>query len=145
MKRENNTWFGFSLTQKQSVNIFILSLIGVIFSSFALFMMTYQMFISFSYYDPYYYSENYVLQMFLSMLGPLMLLLIIFLLSLYSMIRTRKIAKFYSPSIHPEFGGKPIPHHTPLARNEIVQYCPNCGNIRKADQKFCMNCGYQIS
>jgi hypothetical protein len=144
MNRENITWFGFRLTQKQSVNIFILSVIGVVFSAFFLLMMVYPMIMSFMYYDPYYPpSGGYFFSMLLTMLAPILLFVVIFILSVYSLNRSRKIAKFYSPLVDPVIEPKPIPRYSDIQHSDIAQYCPNCGSIRKAHQRFCTNCGHQ--
>jgi hypothetical protein len=148
MSRENIKWFGFNLTQKQAVNIFILSLIGVIFSAFFMLMMLYPIIMTFTYYDPYdpyFYPDNYIIMMLLNMLAPLVLFLVIFLISLYSLNRCRKIAKYYSPLVDPVIEPKPIPRYTEVKRHDVAQFCPNCGNVRQSHQKFCVNCGYQIN
>lgn len=73
--------------------------------------------------------------MIFSMLPYMLILSMIFLLSLYSLIRCRKIAKYYSPLIDPVLEVRP---------NSIAQFCANCGEMKKGHEKFCTNCGHQI-
>jgi hypothetical protein len=136
MYRRNLTWFGFNISQKQAVQIFILSLIGIIFTLFVLssFIMSYIM--SFMYYDPLYYPDNYILQTLISMLPYLILVLSIFLLSCYSAVRCRKIAKYHSYNML----NQPQAVNAPQSMN-APQYCPNCGHLRVMGHKFCQNCG----
>jgi hypothetical protein len=130
MYRKNLTWFGFRLTQKQAVQIFILSLIGIIISSFVLCGLIIPSLFSYILYDPYYYPSNYFLQMLISMSPYFVVLIIVLSLSIYSVVRCRKIAKYYSYNLENE--NKP---------QSQPQYCPNCGQIRVMGHKFCKNCG----
>ncbi|MFW9950895.1 MAG: hypothetical protein ACFFKA_12320, partial [Candidatus Thorarchaeota archaeon] len=74
MERKNLTWFGFNITQKQSVQIFILSLVGIIFSIFILLSLTIPYMVIFTYSDPYY-NYSFVFQLLLTM-SPYYILLI---------------------------------------------------------------------
>ena len=144
MSRKKITWFGFNLTQKQSVSIFILSIAGLFISVFLLWMVIYPFIMNFMYYDPYYYPDDYFyIRMFFSMLPYLIIFCGIFLLSLYSLIRCRKIAKYYSPLIDPVIDAKPIPRVTEVRSNSVAQFCSNCGEMKKGYEKFCTNCGHQ--
>ncbi|NHJ25505.1 MAG: hypothetical protein EAX89_13060 [Candidatus Lokiarchaeota archaeon] len=127
MYRKNLTWFGFNITQKQAVQIFTLSLIGIVFSLFILSTFVVSYLTSFMYYNPEYYPENYLVQMILSMSPFLILLLSVFLLSCYSAARCRKIAKYYSYHMF-----------NPPKSENVPQYCQNAGH------NFCKNCGEQF-
>jgi len=143
MSRKKITWFGFNLTQKQSVQIFILSIVGLIISVFLLMMMVSPLIMIIIYYDPYYYpDDNYIILMIISMLPFIVVICGIFLLSLYSLIRCRKIAKYYSPLIDPVLEPKPKSSYTEVRPNSIAQFCSNCGKIKKSHEKFCTNCGH---
>ncbi len=150
MSRKKNTWFGFNLTQKQSVHIFILSIAGLFISVFLLMTMVYPLIMNVIYYDtyygPYYYpDESYMMMMIFSMLPFMFVSCGIFLLSLYSLIRCRKIAKYYSPLIDPVLEPKTNSRYTEVTSKPIAQFCPNCGKIKKGKEKFCPNCGHQVA
>ncbi len=146
MSRKKITWFGFNLTQKQSVHIFILSILGIIISVFLLMSIVSPLIMNIiyydSYYDPYYGpDENYIILMIFSMLPYIVVICGIFLLSLYSLIRCRKIARYYSPLIDTVGEPKPKSSYTEVRPNSIAQFCSNCGKIKKSHEKFCTNCG----
>ena len=148
MSRKKITWFGFNLTQKQAVSIFILSIAGLFISAFLLMTMLYPLMMNIMYYDPYYdpyyYPDDYyIIMMIFSMLPYMFVLCGVFVLSLYSLIRCRKIAKYYSPLIDPVLEPKPKSSYTDLRPNSIAQFCSNCGEMNKGHKKFCTNCGYQ--
>jgi hypothetical protein len=146
MSRKNSTWFGFNITQKQSVQIFILSIIGLFFSTFLLSMMLYSLVSMIIYYDPYYYTpdDNYIIRMVFSILPYLLVFSMIFILSLYSLIKCRKIAKYYSPLIDPVVEPKLKSSYSEVRPNSIAQFCSNCGKIKKGHEKFCPNCGQYL-
>ena len=146
MNRKNNTWFGFSLTQKQSVQIFILSIIGLLISVFLFTMMLLPIIMNFVYYDPYYYSDDdyFIFSMIFSMFPYMFVFSVLFVLSLYSLIRCRKIAKYYSPLIDPGIEPKPKSSYTEVPPKSITQFCSNCGEMKKGHEKFCTNCGHQV-
>jgi hypothetical protein len=149
MSRKKITWFGFNLTQKQSVQIFILSIAGLIISLFLLGTMVAPLIMNILYYEPYYdpYFEPddyYIIMMIFSMLPYIIVACGIFLLSFYSLIRCRKIAKHYSPLIDPVLEPKPNSRYTEVTPNPIAQFCPNCGKIKKGHEKFCTNCGQYL-
>jgi pilus assembly protein TadC len=131
MNRKNLTWFGFKITQKQSVQIFILSLIGFIFSLFFLLSLIYPMIMTIINYINYGYGGFLTLfSMILSMSTYLIFISCIFIISTYSVIRARKIAKDYSEKM------------SDLSQlDQKPKYCPNCGELRIIGQNFCKNCG----
>ena len=134
MYRKDLTWFGFRLTQKQAVQIFILSLVGIIISAFILCGLIIPSLFSYFLYDPYYSSSNYILYMLISMTPYLVVLLIVLSLSIYSVVRCRQIAKYFSYNLENENKPQSQPQNQP-------QYCPNCGQLRVMGHKFCKNCG----
>ena len=146
MNKKNNTWFGFSLTQKQSVQIFVLSIIGLLISVFLFTMMLLPIIMNFIYYDPYYYPDDdyFIFTMIFSMFPYLIVFGVLFVLSLYSLIRCKKIAKYYSPLIDPGIEQKPKSSYTEVPPKSIAQFCSNCGEMKKGLEKFCTNCGHQI-
>ncbi len=149
MSRKKITWFGFNLTQKQSVQIFVLSIAGLIISLFLLMTIVPPLIMNFiyyeSYYDPYYEpDDSYIIMMIFSMLPYIAVICGIFLLSLYSLIRCRKIAKHYSPLIDPVLEPKTNSRYTEVTPNPIAQFCPNCGKVKKGHEKFCTNCGHNL-
>ncbi len=149
MNRKKITWFGFNLTQKQSISIFILSIAGLFISVFLLMTMLSPLLMNILYYDPYYdpYYEPddfYVLMMIFGMLPYMFVICGVFVLSLYSLIRCRKIAKYYSPSIDPVIEQKPKSSYTEVPPKSISQFCSNCGEMKKGHEKFCSNCGHQV-
>ena len=149
MSRQKMTWFGFNLTQKQAVSIFILSIAGLFISVFLLMSMLFPLMMNILYYDPYYdpYYEPdnyYVMMMIFSMLPYMFAFCGVFVLCLYSLIRCRKIAKYYSPSIDPVIDQKPKSSYTEIPPKSVAQFCSNCGEMKKGHEKFCTNCGHQV-
>jgi ribosomal protein L32 len=146
MSRKKITWFGFNLTQKQSVSIFILSIAGLFISTFLLMTMLLPLMMNIIYYDPYYYppDDYYVMMMLFSMLPYMFVFCGVVVLSLYSLIRCRKIAKYYSPSIDTVIEQKPKSRYTEITPTSNAQFCPNCGEMKKGHEKFCTNCGHQV-
>ena len=143
MTRKNITWFGFKITQKQSVFIFILSIIGLFITILLLMTFLSSFMMNFMYYDPYYYQEDYMLQMIVSMLPFLIIISVAFFMCLYSLIQCRKIAKNYSDLIDSVIEQKPVPRYTEVRSSTTAQFCSNCGNILKGHEKFCTNCGQE--
>lgn len=97
MSRENEKWFGFILTQKQAVWIFILSLIGVIGTSFIIVSMFYPylfMLVTSSFFD----IDDFV-RLLLQMAPMYAMGIIFFVICVYTLIKTRKIAIFYSQNL----------------------------------------------
>ncbi|MEJ2276681.1 MAG: zinc ribbon domain-containing protein [Candidatus Lokiarchaeota archaeon] len=131
---KNLTWFGFNITQKQAVQVFVLSLIGILISIFILSSFVYTIVLSMIYYNPIYDPGHlYILRTFLSMSPYIIMVLIIFVLSSYSALRCRRIAKYYSKFMFNVSKSANTP-----------QYCPNCGQLRIKGAKFCKNCGAEF-
>ena len=145
MSRKKITWFGFNLTQAQSVSLFILSIAGLFISAFLFMTMLSPLIMNIMYYDPYYEPDDYyVMIMIFSMLPYMFAFCGVFVLSLYSLIRCRKIAKYYSPSIDPVIEQKPKSSYIEVPPKSVAQFCSNCGEMKKGHEKFCTNCGYQV-
>ncbi len=145
MSRKKITWFGFNLTQAQSVSLFILSIAGLFISTFLFMSILYPLLMNMIFYDPYYYppEDDYMIMMLFSMLPYMFVLCGVFVISLYSLIRCRKIAKYYSTSIDPVIEQKPKSSYTKVPPKSIAQFCSNCGEMKKGYEKFCTNCGHQ--
>jgi len=94
MSRTNEKWFGFNLTQKQAVWIFTIALIAVLLISYMIFSLFYMYIINFIL-NPYY-TINILLQLLITMLPSFVILVIFLAISVYTLIKTRKIAKYYS-------------------------------------------------
>jgi len=149
MGKKNFTLFGFNLTQKQSIQIFIISVVGVIISVFLLMTMLPSLIMSViqynTYYDPYYDQDDYyIIFMIISMLPFIVVICGTLLLSLYSLIRCRKIAKYYSPLIDPVLEPKPKSSDIKVRPNSIAQFCSNCGKMKEGLEKFCTKCGHPV-
>lgn len=129
------TWFGFSMTQKQAVWIFVLSLIGICILSFALFSIFFSLFANLIYLDPYYFPPNYYLRQLLIMLPYLVFIVILLILAIYTAVKCRRIAIFHSRN---EYHNKS--HDIKMER---TNFCPNCGQNRSKNANFCTNCGFQ--
>ncbi|MFW9781242.1 MAG: zinc ribbon domain-containing protein [Candidatus Heimdallarchaeota archaeon] len=130
-----NTWFGFGMTQKQAVWVFVLAIIGICVISFALFTMCYSLFTVLIYFDPYFYSPSYFFRQFLVLLPYILFFGILMIFAIYTAVKCRRIAKFHSRSIDYE------------NYNEVKKvdqnFCPNCGQNRLKNANFCNNCGYK--
>jgi len=131
MIRKNLKWFGFNITQKQSVQIFILSLIGFLISFFLILSLIYS-FISYFIYSVNYgfYNIATIFQIFLSTSPFFITTILLFLISIYSGVRSRQIGKYYTENFS----------ITSQAKDEPI-YCSNCGQPRLKHKKFCPNCG----
>jgi len=130
MSRKASTWFGIGLSKRQATNVFILSLAGIILLSM-IFMPFIFSFIS-SLISAVNYGEiqwwiQYALFYFVPFLTILSVILII---AIYSLLRCRKIAVFYSDVID-----------TSKSEVRVISFCPNCGNKRTGEEKFCRICG----
>ena len=147
MSRKKITWFGFNLTQKQAVSIFILSIAGLFITAFLFMTMLLPFIMNIMLYDPYYYPPDgyYLMYMLISMLPYMFVFCGVFVISLYSLIRCRKIAKYYSTSIDPVIEQKPKTSYTEQRPKSVAQFCSNCGEMKKGHEKFCTNCGHQAS
>ena len=93
MSRTNETWFGFNLTQKQAVRIFIIALMAVLLLSYMLVSLFYTYLINFII-NPF--IEGYMLTIILNLLPTFVLMLVFLAISVYTLIKMRKIGKYYS-------------------------------------------------
>jgi DNA-directed RNA polymerase subunit RPC12/RpoP len=65
---------------------------------------------------------------------PFILVIVAFLIiCIYSLIRSRKIAKFYSEVLV-----------TKNFKSTTTIFCPNCGNKRIKAENFCKTCGQEL-
>ncbi|MBY8984601.1 MAG: zinc ribbon domain-containing protein [Candidatus Lokiarchaeota archaeon] len=133
MNRNENTWFGIKLNQRRATNLFILSIAGTLITLVMLvqlFMPLVSMFLS-----PYYAEElQYYFQIMLMNLPYLVVMIAGFAISVYTLIKCRKIAQSYSEVIF-----------TNTSKSRIATFCSNCGNIRSEEEKFCKQCGQEFS
>lgn len=146
MKRDEKSWFGFKISQKQSVHIFIGSIIGLFFTIFLLIALITSFLTGLTYWEPYYdiSYENYALQQTMILL-PLLLTFIAFsAFWLFSMVRCIEISKHYSNRIDSISTKEPILRYEDIKSNSFAQFCPICGTAQKALEKFCINCGHKI-
>ena len=130
MSRDKNSWFGFRLTQKQAFNLFIISLLGVLGLSFFIFMAFYQyliMTLTSSYYD-----FDYSIGMIITLLPVYLILIVFLIICIYSLITSRRIAKFYSELMFSKG-----------SEAQISLFCSNCGNKMIGAEKFCKICGQE--
>ncbi len=132
MNRNETTWFGIKLTQRQATNLFILSIAGI----FITLIVVIQMFMPLLYMltIPYYYGNTSYFFQSLLMMAPYYIAFIAgLILSIYTLIKSRKIAKSYSELIS-----------TNSSKSRITTFCPNCGNKRSEEEKFCKQCGQEV-
>jgi len=132
MSRERLTWFGIKLSHKQAINVFIISFIGIFLLSMIIipfifsFISVIRSAIVYDYIDGFSYTLMYML--------PYLLILIVFLnISIYSLAKSRRIARSYSELIDP--------HNT---QSRPLMFCPNCGNKKVGIEKFCRICGEEL-
>lgn len=132
MSRERPTWFGIKLSHKQAINVFIISFIGIFLLSMILlpfifsFISSIRSAIIYDYLDGLTYTLMYML--------PYLLILIVFLnICIYSLAKSRRIARFYSDVIDPQ-----------NAESRPLMFCPNCGNKKVGLEKFCRICGEEL-
>ena len=129
LERENLTWFGIKLTQKQATNIFILSFAGLFFLSLTmlpfLFSFIYMIINSISWGE-----AEYIMSSLFYTLPYFVIFICFSICCIYSLLRSRKIAKYHTDIIVP----RNIESRGPL-------FCPNCGNRRIGIEKFCKSCG----
>ena len=130
MSKDKNSWFGIKLTQKQAFNLFILSLLGVLFLSFVIISTIYPyliMTLTSSYYD-----FDYSIGMIITLLPVYLILIVFLIICIYSLIKSRRIAKFYSELMF-----------TRDSEAQIPLFCSNCGNKIIGAEKFCKICGQE--
>ncbi|MHA2181489.1 MAG: zinc ribbon domain-containing protein [Promethearchaeota archaeon] len=132
MNRKETKWLGIELTQRQSTNLFILSIAGTLITFLIVAQMFLPLILMFT--NPYYGGDlRYFFQTFLMMFPYLLALTIGLILSIYTLIRSRKIAKSYSEFIS-----------TNSFKSRTTMFCPNCGNKRIEEEKFCKQCGQEL-
>ena len=155
MERSAPRWFGFTLTQKQSVSIFVFALIGMLICVFIILMGFTSIFMNYYFYygDPYYImDDSYFTMMIISQLPLLAFFFVIFVICCYSLSRCRKTAKFYNQHrSYPQTRTQTYVTRTPQVRTPEVKpiynemlFCPNCGSKHKESHQFCTNCGYEL-
>jgi hypothetical protein len=143
MIRTEISWFGFKIRIKQAMQIFIGSLIILLFSFYTLINMflyviynlTLWLSISGSIEDELY------LDLIVSWFPFIVIFGITLLLSLYSIIKCRKIAKNYNKIEDLSNNDKT---EDKLAHSSITnnpQHCLNCGTVLKGHEKYCTKCG----
>jgi predicted RNA-binding Zn-ribbon protein involved in translation (DUF1610 family) len=67
------------------------------------------------------------------MLPYLGIFICFFVITIYSLVKSQKIAKSYSDVIEPQ-----------NTESRDLMYCPNCGNKRIVKEKFCRICGEEL-
>jgi uncharacterized membrane protein len=157
MNNNQPTWFGFNLTQKQAVYVFVFALIGLLIcimtfiTFFSSMIMNFYYMIGDPYYDPYY-NDYYIVSMLFSSIPMLIFFTILLVICSYSISRCRKTAAYYrqfnSYDRKPVYYEPQIEPQSNLERNNYnyskPMYCANCGAPRKAKYQFCVNCGYEF-
>ena len=156
MERSAPKWFGFTLTQKQSVFIFVFALIGMLICVFIFLMGFTSIFMNYYFYygDPYYIMDNsYFTMMIISQLPLMIFFFVIFLICCYSLSRCRKNAKYFNHYNNysqartqifvPRTPQIKVPKVKPIY-NEAT-FCSNCGSKRKESHQFCINCGIELT
>jgi len=132
MNRDETTWFGIRLTQRQATNLFILSIAGIFITFLIAIQMLMPLLYMFS--SPYFYGDiRYFFQTFLMMLPYLTAFIIGLILSIYTFRKSRRIAKSYSELMSAN-----------NLKPSATMYCPNCGNKRSEEEKFCKQCGQEL-
>ncbi len=126
MRKDNLNWFGFKLTKKQSLNLFIISIIGTLVLTFILLTMVTNLilpefsgffYIYYDYYDNGDYDYYYYIRKLIRMLPAFILVIILLIICIYTLIRVRKISSSY-PDLEPTIN----------IESKIPLFCPNCGN-----------------
>ncbi|KKK41361.1 hypothetical protein LCGC14_2724590 [marine sediment metagenome] len=126
MSKDKLTWFGFKLTKKQSLNLFIISIIGTLILIFIyLTMITNWMLPGFSGFFYFYYYDyeeqnydiDYYIRTLIRMLPAFIIITILLIICIYSLIKAREISRSY-PDLEP----------TITIESKIPLFCPNCGN-----------------
>ncbi|MHA1193939.1 MAG: hypothetical protein ACTSP9_16895 [Promethearchaeota archaeon] len=154
MERSAPKWFGFILTQKQSVKIFVFALIGLLIcvlvfvSAFTSILMNYYIY----YIDPYYsMDDSYFIIMIISQLPLLIFFFVIFVICCYSISSCRKIAKYYNQYSRYPQNQMHIPKTPEIETHKIKSsynkstFCQNCGSKRIESHQFCINCGIELT
>ena len=160
MGKSAPTWFGFTLTQKQAVTIFVLALTGFLICTFVFITFFISMYMNFYYanMDPYYYmDEYYMTSMIISSLPILIFFFVIFIICCYSLSMCKQTAKYNNRvNSYPQSQTQIQTQHrtyTPRAPQKIVRetlpaykmmFCSNCGTKHGESHQFCINCGYSL-
>ena len=147
MKKDKLTWFGFKLTKKQSLNLFIVSIVGSLVLIFILLSMITNWIITDSdyygyyyYFDDYYeedYDFDYYMRKLIRMIPGFTIVIILLIISIYSIIKVRKISKSY-----PDF--EPTINSESKIKSKIPLFCPNCGNKISGEENFCIICSQKL-
>lgn len=132
MSKNKITWFGFRITQKQAVIIFILALVGTCVLSMTTWSIIY-LFVNWII-DPYDYMDlDYIFRMLITMIPYYGISIVLLILCIYSLIRSRKIAKYYSELMTNQ-----------IQESKSIKFCPNCGSKRIGAEKSCKSCGQEL-
>ena len=84
--------------------------------------------------DSYYYGNvSYFFQSLLMMLPYTIAFIAGLILSIYTLIKSRKIARSYSDLIF-----------TNSSTSKLTMFCFNCGNKRSEGGRFCRQCGQEL-
>jgi predicted membrane protein len=156
MTRSPPTWFGFTLTPKQAISLFVLALFGFLICIFVFIMSGISIYMNFYYYfsEPYYYDDSYYTYMVISQFIPSIFFFVIFIICCYTMSCCRKTAKYYqkynAPSQNqpqnqiyvPRAQPRKMIKETPMYNDTL--FCPNCGKKHAESHQFCTNCGYEL-
>jgi hypothetical protein len=156
MKNNQPTWFGFNLTQKQAVYIFVFALIGLLICVMVFISFFSSMFMNFyimsQLYHEFYYDDYYLISMLVSSIPMLAFFSVLTVICSYSISRCRKTAAYYRQ--FNSYERKQV-YYTPqresqsnIERNNYSyskpMFCANCGAPRKEMYQFCVNCGYEF-
>ncbi|MFX0022763.1 MAG: zinc ribbon domain-containing protein [Candidatus Hermodarchaeota archaeon] len=134
MSRNKSTWFGINLSQKQAINVFILSLAGIFLLSMIIVPFIFSFISSIRQTIMYGGEIRYWLEYTLTYMVPYFAVLVIFLIiSIYSVSTSRRIAQSYPDIIEPMD-----------TKSRVLKFCPNCGNERIGIEKFCRTCGEEL-
>jgi len=133
MSRKGPTWFGIGLSKKQATNVFILSLVGIFLVSMILIPIIFSFITSVRSAILYGDFEMWIEYYMFYMLPYLCILITILIITIYSLIKSRKIAIFYSEVID-----------TQKSESRVLSFCSNCGNKKMGEEKFCKICGEEL-
>ncbi|MFX1378280.1 MAG: zinc ribbon domain-containing protein [Promethearchaeota archaeon] len=133
MNRKEPTWFGINLSKKQATNVFILSLAGLFLLTMIIVPFIFSFINSIISAIKYGGFESWILYSLMYMLPYLIILLIVFSFTIYTLVKSRKIAIFYSGVMG-----------TQKSEVRLLSFCPNCGNKRTSIEKFCRICGEEF-
>ena len=129
MDRRKTTWLGIRLNQRQATSLFVLSIAGTFILSFAVMQLFFQL----SFYITNPYDDDYFFQSLLMMIPIYIPFFAGLILCLYSLFRSRNIARFYDEIIFRN-----------NSKSGVMMFCPNCGYKTNNIDKFCKNCGQAL-